>query len=733
MFGVLALVAALAVGFAVPPRVWPRMPRGPHVSRSADVVAIGIAPRLPAGSHAVGIVPGRRPIPIDVILRPRHAHALAALAAAVSNPRSPDYRHYLPPGAFSRRFGAAASEQRAIATALHAAGLPRPTVIAGGLALHVRAPARVVERALRTTLRTYRLRSGSLVYANTRAPRLRRGLAHDVVGILGLQSLAHEHADLVREAPAPAASAARQTSTGPSPNSQCALSINESGAGYTAQEIASAYAYSGAYAAGDTGAAATVALIEFAPFRPRDIAAYARCYAGVAPHVRAVPVDGGPGHSGAASQVEAELDIEDLLGLAPGAKILVYEGPNDGGNPSNAANYDTIARAVDQDAAQIISTSWGECELAVGSAAISAESALFEQAALQGQTVVAAAGDAGSEDCYNPGAAINTSELAVDDPASQPYVTGVGGTELSLHAGTAEPSQAVWNSGTRTSGGGAGGGGLSSVWPMPRYQKNTPAPLGVLNAFSPTGACRSASGHCREVPDLSANAGTPYAIYCTQPGFGCSSSGWTPVGGTSAAAPTIAALFALADSSPSCLANGRVGFANPALYAIASGSGAATAFTDVTHGNNDFTRTNGGRYPATAGYDLASGLGTPVAGNGSDSGLIAQLCAPSAHATDVASLPTPIVSSIIPARGRSGASVTIVGRNLGGATQVRFGSHRARFVVLSADHIRTTAPAGARGTVRVRITTPHAASPPVRTGVFTYLPGPVGQRAPAGA
>jgi hypothetical protein len=113
---------------------------------------------------------------------------------------------------------------------------------------------------------------------------------------------------------------------------------------------------------------------------------------------------------------------------------------------------------------------------------------------------------------------------------------------------------------------------------------------------------------------------TPYLIYWNGSGaaFGFP-SGWQGIGGTSAATPLWGAVFALANASSACQGV-RVGFANPLLYAAAAAS-YGTAFNDVTAGNNDFTGTNGGRYPAVPGYDMATGLGSPNAAS-----LVAALC-----------------------------------------------------------------------------------------------------------
>jgi kumamolisin len=110
---------------------------------------------------------------------------------------------------------------------------------------------------------------------------------------------------------------------------------------------------------------------------------------------------------------------------------------------------------------------------------------------------------------------------------------------------------------------------------------------------------------CREVPDVSADAdpNTGYAIF-----YG---GQWGGIGGTSAAAPTWAAFTALVNASSGC-GGKAIGFANPALYA-AAGTWFGSDFIDITSRNNDSTGTNGGRFTAGAGFDMASGLGTPVA------------------------------------------------------------------------------------------------------------------------
>ena len=238
---------------------------------------------------------------------------------------------------------------------------------------------------------------------------------------------------------------------------------------YTADQIASAYGFSGPYGAGDRGAGTTVAMYELEPVSAADLAAYEACY-GLHSNIAYVPVDGGAG-SGAGSG-ESALDIENLIGLAPAANVVVYEGPNSNSGSPGAGPYDIFSAIVNQDRAQVVSVSWGECEAALGATDAQAEANLFAQAAAQGQTIVAAGGDNGAQDCNTSGQLPQT-QPAVDDPASQPLVTGVGGTTLSALG--PRPAESVWNqAGTVATAAlqpGAGGGGVSGFWAMPASQR----------------------------------------------------------------------------------------------------------------------------------------------------------------------------------------------------------------------------------------------------------------------
>ena len=256
---------------------------------------------------------------------------------------------------------------------------------------------------------------------------------------------------------------------------------------------------------------------------------------------------------------------------------------------------------------------------------------------------------------------------------------------------------------------------------MPSYQSSAPAALGVVQP----GTCTVSPGGCREVPDVAADAGTPFATYCTEGGRdGCDTNGWTGFGGTSLAAPIWGSIFALANASPAC-ASKRIGFANPTLYAIAGGGGYAAAFTDVTTGNNDLGF-QGGVYAARPGYDLATGLGTPIAGagTGGGGGLVDQLCG------GAGPVPVTTITTVSPAAGplRGGTRVTIHGSGLASTTAVHFGTKRAQsFGIESAGTVVAVAPSGT-GTVSITAMSGLGTSLPVAAAKFTYLTVPTVRR-----
>jgi subtilase family serine protease len=578
------LLAVTGLGLAVGPLV-------AQAGAATPATRVGGAAAVPSGAVYLGALKGSTAMNVDVVLQPRDPAALATFATAVSTPGNALYRHYIAAGAFPSLFGPTASAISAVRDWLRSVGLKDSAVSADHLYFSVTASATQFERAFSIGFNRYDVR-GRIAYANTQAPLVAGSAASAIQGILGLDDLTQAvHSSMLRLVPSPKASVTPQVVTGgPQPCTDAKDTATDYDS-YTADQLASAYRFTSLYEAGDEGAGVTVALFELASNLNSDIKAYQACFKTSAT-VTYIKEDGGTTSQNGSD--EAVLDIEDVIGLAPKAAIDVYRAPN-----SETGLYDNYDGIVAADSAKVISTSWGECESSAGSSVLSEEATLFEKAASQGQSVFAAAGDDGDAACYP---STGSTALAVLDPASQPYVTGVGGTTLETLG--PPPTQEVWNESALEEG--AGGGGVSASWAMPSYQTGAPSSLHVINSNSSGTPCGAASGsYCREVPDVSADADpqTGYVIYYE--------GGWTVYGGTSAAAPLWAAFTALTDAWSGC-SGGGLGFANPTLYKIAGSSSYAKSFSDITSGNNDYFGAHGGLYPAGTAYDMASGLGTPI-------------------------------------------------------------------------------------------------------------------------
>jgi subtilase family serine protease len=595
-------------------------------------LAVGAATRLPVGARFGPALPATRRLHLTIALQARDPRALHALATAVSTPGTPAHGRYLTVSQFARRYGATASQLASVSAALRAGGLHVGAPTANHLAIPASGTVAQVQRAFSVTEAQVRLPGGRVAFANDRAPRLAAGIARSVQAVLGLDDVAPQQPQEPQELIRPRAAGHRTPTarahaigSGAVP---CAAAVNASTTmgGYTADEIAGAYGI-GSYYPSDEGAGQTVALVEFEAYDPNDIATYEQCY-GIGTSVAAMNVDGGPG-AFAGDDDESALDIEQVIGLAPRANVLVYQAP---ANDTQAAVLDVIAS---QDSAKVVSSSWGACEAQTGLAVISAENAALEEMAVQGQSFVNSSGDSGSTLCYERNA--TDRGLSVIDPGSQPFATAVGGTFLGKPDGTTPTDgsyagEAVWNDGGADGSGHAAagtGGGVSEAWTMPTYQSGAAPGLGVVGADS-SGVCGAQL--CREVPDVSAD-GDPrsgYIVFVTQQGS--PSGAWAIAGGTSASAPLWAAFTALADASPACRGL-SLGFENPALYGIAGSAYAAnfhdvvrpTPFTgatgDANHpatndtwsGSPDNSENPGDLYPVGPGYDMATGLGSPVA------------------------------------------------------------------------------------------------------------------------
>jgi subtilase family serine protease len=296
--------------------------------------------------------------------------------------------------------------------------------------------------------------------------------------------------------------------------------------------------------------------------------------------------------------VETDLDVQWSHVIAPKAKIaLVVAKSNNDADINSALKY-----AVDNNLGDVISMSFGEGEKCMSATDLANQHAIFEAAEKKNITLFAASGDQGSAQPACDGS--DSFFLSASTPASDPDVASVGGTNLFADGVSgAYQSETTWNE-TALFGPAASGGGRSILFKRPAFQ----APV-VRDESS------------REVPDVAYNAGINGGVivraFCpADPDVcGAGDSVFFRVGGTSAGSPQWAGLIALADQ----MARKRVGDVHKTLYTLGSGADKAKYFHDITTGNNTLiflgpgTGTPVPGFDAVVGYDMATGLGTPIA------------------------------------------------------------------------------------------------------------------------
>jgi kumamolisin len=317
---------------------------------------------------------------------------------------------------------------------------------------------------------------------------------------------------------------------------------------------------------GVNGQGQSVAIIELGGgYKAADLTAYFRQLGIARPKVVAVSVDHGKNAPAGPNSADGEvmLDIEVVGAVAPGATIVVYFAPN-----TDQGFIDAITTAVHDTTYRpsIISISWGSPEINWTHASVQAMDQAFQAAAAMGVSVYCAAGDNGAND-FPPGPGSQPGNHA-DFPASSPHVVGCGGTHITASANTIS-SEVVWND----PGGGATGGGFSTLFPRPTWQSAFPGKT------------------TRGVPDVCGDA-SPLSGYTVRV-----DGQTTTIGGTSAVAPLWSGLTALLNQK----LGKPVGFINPLLYGVSPASG---ALVDIAQGNN-----NG--YNAGPGWDPCTGLGRP--------------------------------------------------------------------------------------------------------------------------
>jgi subtilase family serine protease len=599
---------------------------------------------------------------VEVVLKPSNESELSGLLTDIYNPKSEKYQHWLGQGEFIARFAPSKVQVKQITDFLQESGL-KVEQSSSPFLLRASGPSSVIEGAFKTSLHNYRNRKGIAYYSNDSEVQLPTELISGVLGVVGLSNTARAQSMAVR------------------PMKQTALAIPACEAPYpTADQLFDAVNYGTPFSVGyggsqgcngltpsqdnaiygapnlgplGKGAGVSLAVFELSGYQHSDIQTWARTFYGssyTAPLVD-VTVDGGPlapvcpagdecpaQYNGYSGDVEVDADIEMQLAIAPNARhILVYNAPND---YTGQTELDEYARIAQDDIADAVSSSWAQCERDAGAALAQAENLVFEQMALQGQSMFGAEGDTGAFSCIRSD---GTTGLALLDPPAQPWVTSVGGTSFEsfnpdANANPSYPTgvETVWNvdnlCNTSADEGnvqglewcaltGAGGGGSSLFWGRPAYQIGP----GVNNAFTTYGngttqcSLAAVGKPCRETPDISANADpfTGYAEYCTgnanTPNSACADTegenpvGWFAIGGTSLSSPLWSAIIADHDG----LYRGRIGNANPLLYLLFN-LDAKGYFNDIT--GKGQTTNNNGAFPTTPGFDLSTGIGTPKMG-----------------------------------------------------------------------------------------------------------------------
>jgi len=502
-----------------------------------------------AGARRLGPANPNEIMDVTVVVR-RRSKALGNFPRIEELGRTPlDQRRHLTREEFVSRHGALAEDLVAVRRFAEASGLrvksesiPRRSIVLTG---SVSAFSRAFETELSLFEHprgNYRGRTGTL--------RIPPELADAIEGVFGLDNRpqATPH---IRHRKAAAAGAAPRVG----------------GKTYTPVQVAQAYDFPA-----NNGAGQCIAILELGGgYNAADLNQFFGNLGIPLPQVSAISVDGGqnaPTGDPNSADAEVALDIEVAGAVAPGASIAVYFAPN-----TDQGFLDALTTAIHDTANKpsVVSISWGGPESQWTQQAMTAFDAACQDAAALGVTVTAAAGDNGSTDGVQDG------QLHVDFPASSPAILACGGTVLDANGNQINNEQ-VWNE--LSTGGGATGGGVSQVFPLPAWQQNAGVPQAPNNTQG------------RGVPDVAGDADPNSGYQIVVDG----QSG--VVGGTSAVAPLWAGLIA-------CMNQQRaqaVGYLNPLLYTPA----VTATFHDITVGSNGAPL-----YPAGPGWDPCTGLGSP--------------------------------------------------------------------------------------------------------------------------
>ena len=339
-------------------------------------------------------------------------------------------------------------------------------------------------------------------------------------------------------------------------------------------DIALAYGTKALRDAGIDGTGETVVIFGTDGHRQADFDAFSKKY-----NLPPLQVQQKQGTSQPAAGAEETMDVETVHAIAPGARIIVYNTPEE-----SLDNYlKTETAMVQENPGAIQSHSWGLCDLTWSKLSVDEHQRIYQQAASMNETVFVASGDRGGFECPPDdwSQAPTQDWIGLGLPDSVPTVTAVGGTRLSVAADGSYLSEVVWMEPIRTEG---GTGGISHLYKAPPWQAASAA---RLKQYNPAGM--------RMEPDVAADA---ISVALVLDGSDVT------IGGTSQSAPMWAGFTALINQYLKKKGLKGVGLMNPALYAIREGKPPVPAFHDVVYGSTFV-------HPSGPGYNLATGLGTP--------------------------------------------------------------------------------------------------------------------------
>ncbi|MCL6443066.1 MAG: S53 family peptidase [Alicyclobacillus sp.] len=580
----------------------------------------GVGSQVLQKATVFGNTPPDTPVTVSIVLRTTNESRLQQLIQSQSTPGSPNFRQFLSVAQFAHDYGQSPAVIHAITSYLNRFGI-QTYVYPDNLDITANGTAGQFDQAFGVVLQNMSYKGKA--FHGAKAPKLPSTIASPILAVLGLTNYGNFVSHAVKRAVQPQNSA---------------NASNAEPYGLLPSDLASRYDVNPLIQAGDTGQGQTVGIVTLAALNEPDTYEFWKD-SGVlrTGGLTTINVDGGPGAPSAdAGSDETALDVEQAGAIAPGADVLVYQAPN-----SDYGFADAFFAAVNQNQAGSISTSWGESEDAINyTIASGQESANYsqvfneiaEQAAAQGISMFAAAGDSGA---YDASGDLGTTDLSVDSPADSPYFTAAGGTTLPGEQNYGSlgdvniPSERAWGwdylwpilenafgmdeataAETFLLG---GGGGYSTVFATPWYQQGVPGvnrytgvqwltPIQNNTAWSFNANPPIVQGHGsgRNVPDLSMDADpqTGYAIYSQLIG------GWAQYGGTSFVAPQLNGITALINQ----YVGGRVGFWNGQIYRFAVGHNSPFNPLNATGPANDnefYTGTQG------TVYNPATGLGTP--------------------------------------------------------------------------------------------------------------------------